>query len=30
MKTLVTLLLILIYVIGGIIIVYQVSRDKNE
>ena len=30
MKTLVTLLLILIYIIGGLIIVYQVSKEDNE
>ena len=30
MKTLVTLLLILVYIIGGLIIVYQVSKEDNE
>ena len=30
MGTIVTLLLILTYLIGGIVIVYQVTRDKDE
>ncbi len=30
MKTLVTVLLIAVYIIGGLLIVYQVNKEDNE